>query len=55
MNFTNDTKIAQDGSLIGDPTETALVQFGLDHAFNVTEKVALNLVWQRFLLTLIVN
>jgi len=40
MNFTNDTKIAQDGSLIGDPTETALVQFGLDHAFNVTEKVA---------------
>lgn len=28
MNFTNDTKIAQDGSLIGDPTETALVQFG---------------------------
>lgn len=40
MNFTNDTKIAQDGTLIGDPTETALVQFGLDHAFNVTEKVA---------------
>jgi Ca2+-transporting ATPase len=40
MNFANDTKIAQDGSLIGDPTETALVQFGLDHEFNVTEKVA---------------
>lgn len=40
MNFTNDTKIAQDGTLIGDPTETALVQFGLDHGFDVTEKVA---------------
>ncbi|MGK0551959.1 cation-translocating P-type ATPase [Enterococcus faecalis] len=40
MNFANDTKIAQDGALIGDPTETALVQFGLDHGFNVTEKIA---------------
>ncbi|EOL42501.1 potassium/sodium efflux P-type ATPase, fungal-type [Enterococcus phoeniculicola] len=40
MNFSNDTKFAQDGTLIGDPTETALIQFGLDHGFNVTEKVA---------------
>ncbi|WP_206911704.1 calcium-translocating P-type ATPase, PMCA-type [Enterococcus sp. DIV0840] len=40
MNYTNDTKIAQDGTLIGDPTETALVQYGLDHDFNVIEKVA---------------
>ena len=40
MTFTNDTKISQDGTLIGDPTETALIQFGLDHAFNVTEKIA---------------
>ncbi|MHC5226762.1 cation-translocating P-type ATPase [Enterococcus sp. LJL99] len=40
MSYTNDTKISQDGTLIGDPTETALIQFGLDHAFNVTEKVA---------------
>ncbi|WP_265458371.1 cation-translocating P-type ATPase [Enterococcus sp. HY326] len=40
MNYANDTKFAQDGSLIGDPTETALVQYGLDHGFNVTEKVA---------------
>ncbi|MCB5952322.1 cation-translocating P-type ATPase [Enterococcus sp. BWT-B8] len=39
MTFANDTKISQDGTLIGDPTETALVQFGLDHSFNVTEKV----------------
>lgn len=40
MTYANDTKIAQDGTLIGDPTETALVQFGLDHSFNVTERVA---------------
>ena len=29
MNFANDTKVDPDGKLIGDPTETALVQFGL--------------------------
>ncbi|MGO2638402.1 MAG: cation-translocating P-type ATPase, partial [Enterococcus viikkiensis] len=40
MNYANDTKIAQDGSLIGDPTETALVQFGLNNGFDVREKVA---------------
>lgn len=40
MTYTNDTKISQDGTLIGDPTETALIQFGLDHGFNVVEKVA---------------
>ncbi|MGX7350686.1 potassium/sodium efflux P-type ATPase, fungal-type [Enterococcus canis] len=40
MNYSNDTKFAQDGTLIGDPTETALVQYGLDHGFNVVEKVA---------------
>lgn len=40
MNYANDTKIAQDGSLIGDPTETALVQFGLNNHFDVREKVA---------------
>lgn len=28
MNFANDTKVLKDGSLIGDPTETALVKFG---------------------------
>ncbi len=39
MNYANDTKIAQDGSLIGDPTETALVQFGNNQGFNVTAKV----------------
>lgn len=39
MNYANDTRFAQDGSLIGDPTETALVQFGTDKGFNVTERV----------------
>ena len=37
MNFANDTKVDPDGKLIGDPTETALVQFGLDHNFDVRE------------------
>ncbi|MGM0216043.1 cation-translocating P-type ATPase [Enterococcus sp. AZ109] len=37
MNYANDTKRSQDGSLIGDPTETAMVQYGLDHQFDVTE------------------
>ncbi|MDT2755830.1 cation-translocating P-type ATPase [Enterococcus asini] len=39
MNFANDTKIGQNGELIGDPTETALVAFGNDQGFNVTDKV----------------
>ncbi|HGC9971460.1 TPA: cation-translocating P-type ATPase, partial [Streptococcus agalactiae] len=37
MNFSNDTKIDPSGKLIGDPTETALVQFGLDKNFDVRE------------------
>ena len=37
MNFANDTKIDPQGKLIGDPTETALVQFGFDHNFDVRE------------------
>lgn len=39
MNYANDTKFSQDGTLIGDPTETALVQFGLNQKFDVREKV----------------
>lgn len=39
MNYANDTKIAQDGTLIGDPTETALVQFGIDQKFDVNERL----------------
>ncbi|HFI0645264.1 TPA: cation-translocating P-type ATPase [Streptococcus suis] len=37
MNFANDTKVDPTGKLIGDPTETALVQFGLDKNFDVRE------------------
>lgn len=37
MNFANDTKIDPEGNLIGDPTETALVKFGLDHDFDVRD------------------
>ncbi len=37
MNFANDTKVDPSGKLIGDPTETALVQFGLDHNFDIRE------------------
>lgn len=33
MTFANDTKIAQDGRLIGDPTETAMIQFAIDHNY----------------------
>ena len=39
MNFANDTKVDPKGKLIGDPTETALVQFGLDHEFDVRDMI----------------
>ncbi|MGT2666081.1 cation-translocating P-type ATPase [Streptococcus rifensis] len=37
MNYANDTKFDQEGKLIGDPTETALVQFGWDKQFDVRQ------------------
>lgn len=39
MTFANDTKIAQDGTLIGDPTETAMIQYALDHHYPLAEKL----------------
>lgn len=42
MNFANDTKISQEGELIGDPTETALVKFGQDKAFNLSSELTEN-------------
>lgn len=39
MNYANDTKIVQDGTLIGDPTETALVQFGIDQRLDLKESL----------------
>ncbi len=35
MSLANDTKIQNDGNLLGDPTETALIQYGFDHDFDV--------------------
>lgn len=37
MCLANDTKISSDGQLIGDPTETALVQFCCDQQINVEQ------------------
>ncbi|MDR1606638.1 MAG: cation-translocating P-type ATPase [Streptococcaceae bacterium] len=37
MNFANDTKFSRDNKLIGDPTETALVQYGIDHNYDLRE------------------
>jgi len=39
MTFSNDTKIQADGTLVGDPTETALVQFGFDHDYQIEEEL----------------
>ena len=38
MNLANDTKISE-GKLIGDPTETAMVQYGLDKNYDVREEL----------------
>jgi len=37
MNMCNDTKVGSEGQLIGDPTETALVQFGMDKQLNLQQ------------------
>lgn len=39
MTYSNDTQIANDGTLIGDPTETAMVKFALDKGMNVKEEL----------------
>ena len=39
MNLANDTKISQENSLLGDPTETAMVQYGLDKNYDVREEL----------------
>lgn len=40
MNLANDTQIAPDKSLIGDPTETAMVQYGLDKGYDLGAELA---------------
>lgn len=39
MIFANDTKISKEGKLVGDPTETALVQYGIDHNFDIRQSL----------------
>ncbi|WP_125705617.1 cation-translocating P-type ATPase [Lacticaseibacillus daqingensis] len=39
MNFANDTKIQADGTMLGDPTETALVAYGQKHDFALKAKL----------------
>ncbi|SDQ40128.1 cation-translocating P-type ATPase [Carnobacterium viridans] len=40
MTYSNDTQIANDGTLIGDPTETAMVQYAINKGMNVKEELA---------------
>lgn len=40
MNYCNDTKFSAENSLIGDPTETALVKFGLVKGYDVRANLA---------------
>src|SRR5699024_10088011 len=37
MTLANDTKIENGGDLLGDPTETALIQFAFDQNIDVTD------------------
>ncbi|APB31024.1 calcium-translocating P-type ATPase, PMCA-type [Vagococcus teuberi] len=39
MTFCNDTKISDDGTLIGDPTETALIKYGEDRGYDIASKL----------------
>lgn len=42
MTLANDTKITDNNSLLGDPTETALIQYALDFKWNVVDYLANN-------------
>lgn len=42
MTLANDTKITDNNSLLGDPTETALIQYALDSKRNVVDYLANN-------------
>lgn len=42
MTLANDTKIIDNNSLLGDPTETALIQYALDSKWNVVDYLANN-------------
>ncbi|MCI1893885.1 MAG: cation-translocating P-type ATPase [Lactobacillus sp.] len=40
MNFANDTQVQDDGKLLGDPTETALVAYGKTQGFDLDAALA---------------
>lgn len=42
ITLANDTKITDNNSLLGDPTETALIQYALDSKWNVVDYLANN-------------
>lgn len=42
MTLANDTKITDNNSLLGDPTETALIQYALDSKWDVVDYLANN-------------
>lgn len=42
MTLANDTKITDNNSLLGDPTETALIKYALDSKWNVVDYLANN-------------
>lgn len=39
MNFANDSQIQADGTLLGDPTETALIKYGQEHDFYIQDEL----------------
>lgn len=39
MNFANDSQIQADGTLLGDPTETALIKYGQEQGFFVQDEL----------------
>lgn len=42
MNFANDTKLTEAGELLGDPTETALVKYGQDKNYDLTDELIIH-------------
>ena len=37
--YANDSKIKTDGSIIGDPTETAMIKYAIDHKMDIQEQL----------------
>ena len=37
--FPNDSKVAEDGQVLGDPTETAMIKYALDHQMDLQDQL----------------